>query len=180
MKIFAYLAIIATLFGGIIKKPQPDDGPGMEYKDEDYRTQYANVLDFDSYDGQPVFAVAFLGYGDRMDFRHEYVEKTFAQLGDHAIEQVGHIEYEGDEWYLIVPRYTEDVIITELATGKEHTVHNGEAFTVKCNLSDIHSNITVSTEYGYSGHIFSPQVGGDGKLIENPDVMDITDYTIFG
>ena len=124
-----------------------------------------------------MFAVAFLGYGDRMDFRHAYIEEIFKELGDHAIEQVGHIDYEGDEWYLIVPRYKEDVDITNLETGEIHTIYNGEAFTVKCNLSDLHSNIEISTEQNLSGHKFSPQIGGDGRLVQNPDVWDITDYS---
>ena len=163
---------------GCSKEPEVLDGPDMEYKDEDYRTEYANVFDFDSYEGQPYFAVAFLGYGDRMEFRHEYVEGIFEGLDDFLIEQIGHVDYEGDEWYLVVPRYPNDVEITDLESGEVHTIHNGEAFTVKCNLSDLHSNITISTEDGYGAYMFSPQVGGDGRLVENTDIHDITDYTV--
>lgn len=170
--------MVATLAGCMPEKPQVPDKTGMVYKDSDYRSIYANVFDFDHYDGQPMFAVAFLGYGDRMDFRHTYVEGIFQDLGDVAIEQVAHIDYEGDEWYLIVPRYQEDVTITNLDTGEAHTIYNGEAFTVKCNLSDLHSNIEISKEKNLSGHKFSPQIGGDGKLVPNPDVWDITDYSV--
>ncbi|MBQ6846983.1 MAG: hypothetical protein IJO61_07620 [Oscillospiraceae bacterium] len=152
------------------------DGPGMVYHDADYRTEYANVFDFDSYDGSPYFAVAFLGYGDRMEARNTYVAGIFSDLDDFAIENIGHIDFEGDEWYLVVPRYMEDVDITNLDTGEVHTVYNGEAFTVKCNLSDLHSNIEISTERNLSGHKFSPQMDGDGKFVPNPDVWDITDY----
>ena len=77
-----------------------------------------------------------------------------------------------------MPRYKEDVDITNLDTGEVHTIYNGEAFTVKCNLSDLHSNIEISTELNLSGHKFSPQIGGDGKLVANPDVWDITDYGV--
>ena len=125
-----------------------------------------------------MFAVAFLGYGDRMDFRHTYVQGIFESLDDFAIEQIGHIDYEGDEWYLVVPRYKEDVEIRNLDTNEVHTIYNGEAFTVKCNLSDLHSNIEISTELNLSGHKFSPQIGGDGRLVPNPDVWDITDYSV--
>ena len=48
MKLTAIITTIASLFGCTPKKPQVLDGPGMEYKDSDYRTIYANVLDFDS------------------------------------------------------------------------------------------------------------------------------------
>ena len=178
LKLMPIILIILTVSACMLKKPQVDDGPGMVYKDSDYRSIYANVFDFDSYDGQPYFAVAFLGYGDRMEFRHTYVEGIFESLDDHAIEQIGHIDYEGDEWYLVVPRYKEDVEIRNLDTGEVHTIYNGEAFTVKCNLSDLHSNFEISTEQNLSGHIFSPQVGGDGRLVGNPDIWDITDYTV--
>lgn len=178
IKIAVILAVVAAISGCVTEKPQVLDGPDMEYKDTDYRSIYANVFDFDSYDGQPYFAVAFLGYGDRMEFRHTYVEGVFQELGDLAIKQVGHIDYEGDEWYLVVPRYKEDVDIKNLDTGEVHTIYNGEAFTVKCNVSDLYSNIEISTEQNLSGHIFSPQIGGDGKLVENPDVWDITDYSV--
>lgn len=177
-KFAAIITIAASLLGCTPSEPQVLDGPGMVYKDSDYRSVYANVFDFDSYDGQPYFAVAFLGYGDRMEFRHKYVEGVFKSLDDFAIEQIGHIDYEGDEWYLVVPRYKEDVEIINLETDEVHTIYNGEAFTVKCNLSDIHPNIEISTEQNLSGHKFSPQIGGDGKLVPNPDVWDITDYTV--
>lgn len=178
VKLTTIIALIASFFGCSSPKQQVLDKTGMVYKDSDYRSIYANVFDFDNYDGQPMFAVAFLGYGDRMDFRHTYVERIFKDLDDFAIEQIGHIDYQGDEWYLIVPRYKEDVNITNLDTGEVHTIYNGEAFTVKCNLSDLHSNIEISTELNLSGHKFSPQVGGDGRLVPNPDVWDITDYSV--
>lgn len=178
MTYVAIITIIASLFGCSIKKPQVLDGPGMMYKDSDYRTDYANVFDFDSYDGQPYFAVAFLGYGDRIDYRNTYVEDVFESLGNSAIEQVEHIDYEGDEWYLIVPRYKEDVDITNLDTGEVHTIYNGEAFTVKCDFSDLHSNIEIGIEQNLSRYTFSPQIGGDGKLVQNSDVWDVTDYSV--
>ena len=178
MKLTAIITTIASLFGCTPKKPQVLDGPGMEYKDSDYRTIYANVLDFDSYDGQPYFAVAFLGYDNRTDFRHTYVEGIFESLSDFAVEQVEHIDYDGDEWYLIVPRYKEYVDVTNLETHEVHRIYQGEAFTVKCNLSDLHPNIEISTEDSGGGHKFSPQIGGDGKLVTNADVWDITDYTV--
>lgn len=177
MKITAILAILAVLFGCVAKKSHVPDKTGMVYKDAENRTVYANTLDFDACEGDPLFAVAFLGYGDRMDFRHTYVEELFASLGDKEVSRVEHVAYEGDEWYLIVPRYKEYVDITNLATGEKHTIYNGEAFTVKCNLSDLHSNIEISTDI-HGGHKFSPQIGGDGKLVTNTAVLDITDYSV--
>ncbi len=175
MKLMAVIALIASLLGC---KPELVDGPGMVYVDSDYRTVYANVFDFDSLDTHPMFAVAFLGYGDRMEARNTYVKGIFQDLEEEAIESIKHFDYEGDEWYLVVPRYKEDVDITNLTTEEVHTIYNGDAFTIKCNLSDLYSNIEISTEQNLSGHKFSPQMGGDGKLVKNPDVWDITDYSV--
>ena len=178
MKLTAIIALIASLFGCSSSKPQVLDKTGMVYKDSDYRSIYANVFDFDNYDGQPYYAVAFLGYGeDRRGFRDTYVAGIFESLGDFAIEQVAHFDFEGDEWYLIVPRYKDYVTLTNLETGKKHTIYQGEAFTVKCNLSDLHSNIEISTEDS-RGHKFSPQIGRDGRLVTSEDVWDITDYSV--
>ena len=64
-KIAVLLSLVTNLVGcTVVEKPQVLDGPDMVYKDSDYRTDYANIFDFDNYDGQPMFAVAFLGYGD--------------------------------------------------------------------------------------------------------------------
>lgn len=177
VSIAAILAIISNLFG-CGEKPQILDGPGMAYHDADYRTEYANVFDFDNYEGQPYFTVAFLGYGDRTDFRNEYVKGVFESLDSKAIENIQHIAYEGDEWYLIVPRYKNPVYIKDLSTDAEYTIYQGEAFTVNCNLSDLHSNIEIYTEDGFGAYKFSPQMGGDGRLVTNTDVHDITDYTV--
>ena len=178
MKIAVVLALIAPLFGCSEKKIEVLDGPGMAYVDSDYRTVYANVFDFDSHEGKPYYAVAFLGYGDRTDFRETYVKGVFDSLSPAEIEQIEHIDYEGDEWYLIVPRYRDVVDITNLDTGESHRIYQGEAFTVKCNLSDLHSNIEITAEDSYGVYKYSPQMGGDGKLITSADVWDITDYSV--
>ncbi len=173
----AFLAL-SLLFGCTADNFQVVDGPGMVYNDSDYRTEYANTFDFDSYEGQPYFAVAFLGYGDRAEFSEFYVKGIFEGLSDESIEKIEHFDFEGDEWYLVIPRYKNDVWIVDLDTNETHTVHNGVAFTVKCNLSDLHSNIEIHTEDGYGAYMFSPQIGGDGRVVTNTDVHDITDYSV--
>ena len=176
MKLTVIIALMASLFGCSNPKLNVDDGPGMVYKDSDYRSEYANVLDFDNYEGQPHFAAAFLGYGDRMDFRNDYINDVFKSLSDEARGKMPHFDFEGDEWYLIVPRYKDKVDITDADGNVLETVQQGEAFTVKCNVSDLYSNIQITTERNLGGYKFSPQMGGDGKLLTNTDVYDITDY----
>ena len=75
--LLAIALVVAALGGCVAIKPQAPDKDGMVYKDADYRSIYANVFDFDSLDTQPMFAVAFLGYGDRMEFRHPELQKEF-------------------------------------------------------------------------------------------------------
>lgn len=161
-----------------METPQILDGPGMVYRDEDYRTEYANVLDFDSYEENPSFAVAFLGYGDRMEFRDTYVNGIFADLSEESLAKIEHFDFEGDEWYLVIPRYRESVDITHKESGKTVTVYMGEAFTVRCNLSDLHSNLEIVTVNRNGVCRFSPQMGGDGRVVTNAAIHDITDYTV--
>jgi hypothetical protein len=51
MKIMAILAILASLFGCGKNDPYILDGPGMEYVDSEYRTEYANCLPFEDIQG---------------------------------------------------------------------------------------------------------------------------------
>ena len=162
------MILLVSLFGC-----RPTDSPGMIYIDSNYRTEYANVLDFDSFEGTPLFAVSFLGYGEhRMTFRNAYVDNLFESLGDEALRNVAHFDFDGDEWYLIVPRYKDAVEV--IAGDRTETLPQGEAFTVRCNLSDLHPNLVIQTEKGS----FSPQLGGDGFLIETDVAHDITDYSM--
>lgn len=173
ISVIVAVAVITFFSGCAPLKPQPDDGPGMIYSDADYRTEYANVFDFDSIEGKPYFAAAFLGYGDRMDFRNAYIKEVFESLPEETVGQIPHFDFEGDEWYLIVPRYKDCVDIMSLDSEETQSVYQGEAFTVRCNLSDLHSNIEIMTEDGYGVHKFSPQTDGEGKLIVSDTVCDI-------
>jgi len=140
MKIMAILAILASLFGCGNPEPQILDGPGMEYVDSDYRSVYANCLPFDDGRGFPYFAIAYLGNGDEgKENRQEYINRIFGELDKVALEKIQHYDFDGDKWYLIIPRYEDDAIIRY--EGEEIiATHTGEAFTVKCN-----DDVTVNT-----------------------------------
>ena len=176
LKITVAICILALLFGCTASRPVVDDGLGEAYHDADYRTEYANVFEFDNYEGQPYFVVAFLGYGDIMEYRNTYIKGVFEALPEGEIEKISHLDYEGDEWYLVIPRYREYVTITYLETDETDAVYTGEAFTIKCNLSDLHSNVEISID-SHSGQKFSPQLDGTGKLAASQVVWDITDYS---
>lgn len=149
----------------------------VAYKDFEYRTEYANLLNFDALEGNPHFAIAFIGYNriNITEIRKEVIAKIFPTLDEKAIEKIKHFDFEGDEWYLIVPRYKEYVDVKSLDDGKIYTSYNGDPFTVKCNASDLYSNIEIVTDI-HGGHSFSPQIGGNGRIIKNEDIWDMTFY----
>lgn len=179
MKYACILAVVVAVAGIVMfaaKRMHKLDGPDMVYRDSDYRSEYANLLDFDSYDGHPYFAAAFLGYGGTNEERKTQVMDFFVSLGAAEYDKIEHFDFEGDEWYLVIPRYRDEVVITDLETGEEHIVYNGTAFTVRCNMSDLHSNIEISTSSGLDAHSFSPGLDGKGELSKNNDVWDVTLY----
>mgnify|MGYP006992075492 FL=1 len=175
-KLISIILLITSLFGCAFKKPQVLDGPGMEYNDREYRTEYANTLDFDSQDRNVKWAVAFLGYGeDGENNLIHYFNKLFSELPAESVNAINHYNFEGDEWYLVIPRYkgmNEIVSVTDEKISAYS--YKGEAFTVKCNISDIHSNIRIRLVD--SGEEFSPQVDGTGQLVSAEEVWDITEY----
>ena len=174
-------AVIAEGAGDGIMEDYPlveDTGDASsEYKDFEYRTEYANLLDFDSLERNPYFAVAFIGYSSKkiMERRIEVIADIFRTVDKKDIEKIEHFDFDGDEWYLIVPRYKEYVDVKSLDGSKMYTSYGGEPFTVKCNVSDLYPNIEIMTDI-HGGHSFSPQMGGNGRLIRTEDIWDITFY----
>ncbi|MGN1317810.1 MAG: leucine-rich repeat protein [Lachnospirales bacterium] len=152
------------------------DGPGMVYDDSLYRTKYANCLSFDEIDGYPYWAVAYLGKGEKgEEMREYYINKLFKNLTKESIDEMQHFDFEGDYWFLVVPRYCDkNDIVPNYDESEKKSVYSGEAFTIKCNLSDNpNDSITI---YDNNEHNFSPQIDKNGKLIVNDDIWDITEY----
>ena len=172
LAVIIVFAVAVCLFGCMFLKPEVLDGPGMEYVDSNYRTEYANTLPFDELEDYPYWAVVFLGRGaEGAANREYYIDKIFSSLSAEKIAQIKHFDFEGDEWYLVIPRYDgENLIIPTDNTKPTESVLSGEPFTVTCS-----SNIEI-VDY-YSGeHEFSPQIDENGRLICTGDVWDITEY----
>ena len=172
MKLIAIFTILANLFGCEMTEPHMLDGPGMVYVDSEYRTEYANTLPFDELEGYPYCAVVFLGKGEIGEAnRKKYIDKLFSNLSEESLSKIKHFDFEGDEWYLIIPRYWDEYDIVPLyeETKNEYVMH-GEPFTVKCK-----ANIKI-TYSSYDEHELSPQTDDNGKLICNEDIWDITEY----
>ena len=106
MKIMAILAIVASLFGCGKHDPYILDGPGMVYVDSDYRTEYANCLPFENIQGSPYLAIAYLGKGeDGKANKDVYITKIFESLDSEKISQIKTFEFEGEDWFLVIPKY---------------------------------------------------------------------------
>lgn len=163
---------IASLFG-CAEKPQILDGPGMVYVDSDYRSAYANALEFDwdEAEGYPMFAVAYLGKGDGIsEKRDAFLHKAFPNMSDEELAKVQHFDFGGDEWYFVVPRYENDVDVTNTDTGERSYLMEGEAFTTNCK-----GNLVIE-DYTHGGHKYAPSLDEKENLVATDDVVDITGY----
>lgn len=164
------MLITNALCGEKPEKPFMLDGPGMEYIDSEYRTDYANCLPFDEISANPYVAICYLGRGDvgRLN-RDRQINRIFYPLEEEKIKSICDFLYEGEEWYLVIPRYKEQVYLKKEGTDRELVSKLGEAFVVRCH-SDVTLNMfsTRMIEYAFG-------VEENGKLKNiSEDVWDIT------
>lgn len=102
----ALFTILATLFGCGKNDLHILDGPDMVYVDSEYRNEYANCLPFEDVSGAPFLAIAYLGNGDEGKANKDtYINKIFASLSKEKISQIKTYEYEGNDWFLVIPKY---------------------------------------------------------------------------
>lgn len=175
MTFMGIISFIASLFGcSTPKDPVILDGPGMEYVDADHRSVYANALelDWESVEGYPLFAAAYLGSGDEIgENRDMYLRKAFKNLSDEQLEAIPHFDFGGDNWYLVVPRY--DITdVTNTDTEERFYLNFGEAFTANCDGNLIAEN------YTHGGCKYTPMLNENGKLVTVEGVVDITDFLL--
>ena len=153
----------------IIEDPYILDGPGMVYVDSEYRTEYANCLPFDDVEALPHFAIAYLGNGSLGEMNIEiYANTIFSTLDKERVDKIPKYEYEGEDWYLVIPRYRD---LCSLKKGEEehHASYQGEAFVVRCN-GDVVVNTFDAKEINYT-----LAVDENGKLLNTgEEVWDIT------
>lgn len=100
VKTMLILSLITSLFSGCKSplKPEILDGPGMVYKDSDYRTDYANAIGYKDEDTH-MCVVGFLGYGDEGERNSSLVtEELFASLTEDKRNAIKMVMYDGDEW----------------------------------------------------------------------------------
>ena len=136
------------------------------------------ITEGDFWQGDELYAVAYLGYGveNPMQSAKEYISFD----GELPIAQTA-----GDEWYLIIPRYSDtEVSISPLDLSEsfvvgEEILHidNGNPFLIRCNVSDIMPNIYIQLKSSQGEVDFSPFISlkGDGELVAGIEKgIDIT------
>lgn len=172
MKLIAIFTVLANLFGCKMPEHHMLDGPGMEYVDSEYRTEYANTLPFDEIEEYPYCAVAYLGKGEEGKANRDvYIEKQFSSLTEEAVEKIVHFDFEGDEWYLIIPRWPVSNDILRKDTEEKLAENDGDAFTVACS-----NNITIRSLAQGNWYEYTPQIDENNRLICTDTVWDITEY----
>lgn len=147
----------------------------MNMRIADVKVENSNI---DWQDGQ-FFAVAFLGYGKEVYDYEGYIDVYFEQ--NEQVQQSYIVE--GDENYLIIPRYPENlikVVSQEVTTdGFEigdvlYEISGENHFAIKCNVSDIYSNVLIQTEIDGSMYEFSPFISlKDGELAEIDGIFNL-------
>ena len=166
----AILAILASLFGCGKNDPIILDGPGMEYVDSEYRTEYANCLPFEDIQGSPYLAIAYLGKGeDGKANKDVYINKIFESLDSEKISQIKTFEFEGDDWFLVIPKYRNLVSLKKGDEELTQAAYTGEAFALRC-AQNVIVNIFETKEINYL--LSASETGELGDTDEN--VWDIT------
>lgn len=106
-----------------------------------------------------VLGAAFLGYTADYSFpgKQKQREETYPYLEGIPAERI--IEYEGDEWYVILPEAADWSISVEACNWNEDFTDisvgellwegtDGLPVILRCNLGDLHSNVRITARKG--------------------------------
>lgn len=132
-------------------------------------------------------AVALVGFSE--DVFSEDILRVFyaydARYNDFSGGSIGGAEAEGNEVYLIIPRWSDTVIsVTELvegAAGEQLYSDIGMPFLLRCNLSDLYPNTLVTFTSSQGTLTFSPSISlMDGSVVlpEGGLLRDVTDDSL--
>ncbi len=166
------------------KKESEEEKEPEEDKEPEEGVVEISTIEWDEDD---MFAVALIDYTEdktRDDFYNELLEKYLDKAEETALTP---IELEGEEHYLIIPRYPVNKIrIYHQSLGDEGELIRGELvteiedvleFTIKCNISDLHSNQVIEAEMNGETVEISPYISlQDGSLGKSEYIKDITIY----
>lgn len=139
-------------------------------------TKYAKKLKFE--DNDQLLAIFYLG-GLENEYDYSIINKYYS---DKEIEEFEKIELEGEECYLIVPRYAQDITISSLTmtedggTLEKSVIKTSVPFLLKCNVSDIFSNAEIKFNYRGKDYKYSPYISlKDGSVVTEDFVLFINE-----
>lgn len=136
--------------------------------------------------------VGFIGYIDSASDEkavQQFVNGSALAGGYPFLKELNEVVLDGSELYAIVPA-SEDAVITlyyaEMSEDGNYIDHTewhlfigdpGEAIVLRCNLSEIHSNVLISVKDGADTLEFHPTLSmKDGHVAAEPGCYDFTDY----
>ena len=201
--LFAVIILVCSLCGCVVlpgeKNPYPDGtdtSADSSVKDTDDDTTAENAsltaLQTEINQSGSVAGIAFIGYVDsessEVDLRAFYASsETGRAYPDFAYAPL--YMAEGQELYAIVPPNDKGTIIVypsmitedgEYADDKSNPLcigKPGEVLLLRCNLSEIYSNVLISVTDGGGAVLFRPSVSlKDGHLTNDLPVYDFSIY----
>lgn len=138
-------------------------------------TNYARKLSFT--DDEQVLAIFYVG-GIEEAYDYSIIEKYYTKSDINDFET---IELEGEERYLVVPRYNNKVTISSLTmtndggTATRVVKEITEPFFLNCNVSDIFSNAEINLKYNDKEYKYSPYISlKDGSVVTEEFVLLVT------
>ena len=132
-----------------------------------------------------VVALAYLGYDIAPEDLNAKIDEKLTGITPEEFSHIRQVELEGDEYYLIVPKYadsTVSVFKSDIETGYDKNAPisstSGEAVVLKCNVSDIITNSVIEVKYtdekgSENTVVFSPSLSlKDGEISDSEYVFE--------
>ena len=117
---------------------------------------------------EQLVGIIYLG-GLEVDYDYFVVNKYYTESEKNKFEV---IELGGEECYLIIPRYNIEITINKLSmnedggTNKTYIRTINKPVYIKCNESDIFSNLEINFKYQKKEYSYSPYISlKDGSVV---------------
>ena len=185
-----------ALLEGCALKPDPNvdlpkvsdaESDDMKEEDSELAVLRKNILDSESNIG-----VAFIGYVDSESTEADlYTYLAASETGQKypCLSEAPLVMVEGQELYAIVPpneewtvtvypsMITDDGTYEDVLNDPIYTGDPGEVLLVRCNLSEIYSNVLIVSTDGVAAISFRPSLSmEDGHLVAIAGVYDFSVY----
>lgn len=170
-----------------LQKVSDAESDDMKEEDSELAVLRKNILDSESNIG-----VAFIGYVDSESTEADlYTYLAASETGQKypCLSEAPLVMMEGQELYAIVPpneewtvtvypsMITDDGTYEDILNAPIYTGDPGEVLLVRCNLSEIYSNVLIVSTDGVAAISFRPSLSmEDGHLVAIAGVYDFSVY----